>query len=118
MLQAGCQRTLALAAPAGRPALLAFTPRSPLFSCHSAAVPRGALVIVVGSVGSGKSSLLAALLGEMCTLRGSTTVRGATAYTQQDSWIQVGGRSGTGVQSLRCWACLQPCGTHATTHDH
>ena len=55
-----------------------------------AAVPRGSLVIVVGSVGSGKSSLLAALLGEMPALAGSVTVRGSTAYTQQDPWIQVG----------------------------
>lgn len=54
------------------------------------AVPRGSLTIVVGSVGAGKSSLLAALLGEMHTLQGSVVVRGSTAYTQQDSWIQVG----------------------------
>lgn len=55
-------------------------------------VPRGTLTIVVGSVGAGKSSLLAALLGEMATLQGSVVVRGATAYTQQDSWIQVGAK--------------------------
>lgn len=45
-------------------------------------------MIVVGSVGSGKSSLLAALLGEMAALRGSVVVRGTAAFTQQDSWIQ------------------------------
>ncbi len=54
-------------------------------------VPRGSLTMVVGSVGAGKSSLLAALLAEMATLNGSVVVRGTTAYTQQDSWIQVGG---------------------------
>ena len=53
-------------------------------------MPRGSLTIVVGSVGAGKSSLLAALLGEMATLQGSVVVRGSTAFTQQDSWIQVG----------------------------
>ncbi|PRW33949.1 ABC transporter isoform A [Chlorella sorokiniana] len=51
-------------------------------------VPRGSLTIVVGSVGAGKSSLLAAMLGEMPVLQGSVVVRGSTAYTQQDSWIQ------------------------------
>lgn len=55
------------------------------------AVPRGSLFIVVGSVGTGKSSLLAALLGEMPALSGAVVVRGTTAYTQQDSWIQARG---------------------------
>ena len=54
-----------------------------------AAVPRGSLVIVVGSVGCGKSSLLSAMLGEMVALQGSANLRGSTAYTQQDPWIQV-----------------------------
>ena len=34
-------------------------------------VKEGQLVAVVGSVGSGKSSLISALLGEMKTLRGA-----------------------------------------------
>lgn len=51
-------------------------------------MPRGALVILVGSVGSAKSSLLAALLGEMPALAGAVTVRGRVAYTAQDPWIQ------------------------------
>lgn len=33
-------------------------------------VPKGQLVAVVGTVGSGKSSLLAAILGEMHTIKG------------------------------------------------
>ncbi|EFN56982.1 hypothetical protein CHLNCDRAFT_143584 [Chlorella variabilis] len=61
----------------------------PLLRDISLAVPHGALVIVVGSVGSGKSSLLAALLGEMVVAVGGTVmVRGTVAYTQQDPWIQ------------------------------
>ena len=38
-------------------------------------VPDGALVAVVGSVGSGKSSLLSAILGEMEKLKGSVNVK-------------------------------------------
>lgn len=51
-------------------------------------IPKGALCIVVGAVGSGKSSLLAALLGEMPCVRGSATTRGSVALTTQDPWIQ------------------------------
>jgi ABC-type cobalamin/Fe3+-siderophores transport system ATPase subunit len=65
---------------------------APLLRGVSLAVPRGALVVVVGAVGSGKSSLLAALLGEMVALDGRVAVRGSTAYTQQDPFIQVGAR--------------------------
>jgi len=52
-------------------------------------IPTGKLVAVVGQVGSGKSSLLAALLGEMTKVgSGSTTVRGSVAYVPQQAWIQ------------------------------
>lgn len=47
-------------------------------------VPRGSLVAVVGAVGSGKSSLLSALLGEMNKVSGRINTTGefkcATAY--------------------------------------
>ncbi|RCN49286.1 ABC transporter transmembrane region [Ancylostoma caninum] len=49
---------------------------------------RGALIAVVGKVGSGKSSLLSALLGEMGKLRGRIGMRGKVAYVPQLSWIQ------------------------------
>jgi len=51
-------------------------------------VMAGELVMVVGEVGSGKSSLLAALLGEMVQVAGDVRVLGEIAYTSQDSWIQ------------------------------
>lgn len=38
-------------------------------------VPRGSLVAVVGHVGSGKSSLLSAMLGETEKRNGSVTVK-------------------------------------------
>ena len=51
-------------------------------------VDAGSLVAVVGSVGSGKSSLLSALLGEMTRTGGSVNVHGTTAYVPQQAWIQ------------------------------
>lgn len=38
-------------------------------------IPEGSLVAVVGLVGSGKSSLLSALLGEMDKIEGTITVK-------------------------------------------
>uniref|UniRef100_F1KXR5 Multidrug resistance-associated protein 1 n=1 Tax=Ascaris suum TaxID=6253 RepID=F1KXR5_ASCSU len=50
-------------------------------------IKRGSLVAVVGSVGSGKSSLLMALLGELHKLSGYVAVNGSVAYVPQQSWI-------------------------------
>uniref|UniRef100_A0A4W5M182 ABC-type glutathione-S-conjugate transporter n=1 Tax=Hucho hucho TaxID=62062 RepID=A0A4W5M182_9TELE len=47
-------------------------------------VPQGSLVAVVGHVGSGKSSLLSAMLGETEKRSGS----GSVAYVPQQAWIQ------------------------------
>jgi ABC-type Mn2+/Zn2+ transport system ATPase subunit len=46
-------------------------------------VPKGSLCIVVGGAGSGKSSLLAAMLGEMAGMHGSTSTTGSIAYAAQ-----------------------------------
>ena len=51
-------------------------------------VKEGQLVAVVGSVGSGKSSLISALLGEMKTLSGVVNTRGKIAYVPQQAWLQ------------------------------
>lgn len=51
-------------------------------------VKRGSLVAIVGSVGCGKSSLIAALLGEMEKVEGSINVDGRIAYVPQQAWIQ------------------------------
>uniref|UniRef100_A0A7N6ALG0 ABC-type glutathione-S-conjugate transporter n=1 Tax=Anabas testudineus TaxID=64144 RepID=A0A7N6ALG0_ANATE len=51
-------------------------------------VPRGSLVAVVGHVGSGKSSLLSAMLGETEKRSGCVTVKGSVAYVPQQAWIQ------------------------------
>ncbi|KAI9355946.1 P-loop containing nucleoside triphosphate hydrolase protein [Zopfochytrium polystomum] len=51
-------------------------------------VPKGTLVAVVGAVGSGKSSLLNAVIGEMKKRRGTMTVAGKVGYAPQTAWIQ------------------------------
>ncbi|XP_070706055.1 multidrug resistance-associated protein 1-like [Pempheris klunzingeri] len=53
-------------------------------------VKTGSLVAVVGHVGSGKSSLLSAMLGEMERRSGFISVKGSVAYVPQQAWIQNG----------------------------
>nr|XP_009289330.1 multidrug resistance-associated protein 5 [Danio rerio]XP_017214608.1 multidrug resistance-associated protein 5 [Danio rerio]XP_021328455.1 multidrug resistance-associated protein 5 [Danio rerio]XP_021328456.1 multidrug resistance-associated protein 5 [Danio rerio]XP_021329979.1 multidrug resistance-associated protein 5 [Danio rerio] len=50
-------------------------------------IQKGSLVGVCGGVGSGKSSLLSALLGQMTLLGGSVSVNGGFAYVAQQAWI-------------------------------
>ncbi|GBG71636.1 hypothetical protein CBR_g9052 [Chara braunii] len=62
----------------------------PTLSKINLQVSPGHLVIVIGEVGAGKSSLLAAILGEMrkLSLGSYVSVSGSMAYTAQDPWIQ------------------------------
>ncbi|KAH0449026.1 hypothetical protein IEQ34_022826 [Dendrobium chrysotoxum] len=53
-------------------------------------IPRGALAAVVGTVGSGKSSFLSCLVGEMHRISGKVRVFGSMAYVAQTAWIQNG----------------------------
>ena len=46
------------------------------------------LIAVVGAVGTGKSSLLSALLGEMEILGGTVNTKGRVAYVPQQAWMQ------------------------------
>uniref|UniRef100_A0A3Q0R8A5 ATP-binding cassette sub-family C member 5 n=1 Tax=Amphilophus citrinellus TaxID=61819 RepID=A0A3Q0R8A5_AMPCI len=50
-------------------------------------VQQGKLLGVCGSVGSGKTSLISAILGQMIVLKGSVAVRGRLAYVAQQAWI-------------------------------
>lgn len=50
-------------------------------------VQRGSLTAVVGRVGSGKSSLVGALLGEMYRYSGTVKAHGSLAYVAQSAWI-------------------------------
>ncbi|EJU05282.1 hypothetical protein DACRYDRAFT_74445 [Dacryopinax primogenitus] len=51
---------------------------------------KGELVSVVGRVGSGKSSLAAAVLGEMIKTEGTVVLRGSVAFAPQQPWIMGG----------------------------
>ncbi|PWA18711.1 hypothetical protein CCH79_00005724, partial [Gambusia affinis] len=50
-------------------------------------VKTGSLVGICGSVGSGKSSLLSALLGQMTLVEGRVAASGGFAYVSQHAWI-------------------------------
>ncbi|XP_056002528.1 multidrug resistance-associated protein 1-like isoform X2 [Ostrea edulis] len=51
-------------------------------------IGEGKLVAVVGQVGTGKSSLIAAMLGEIEKVQGKVNVQGSVAYVPQEAWIQ------------------------------
>jgi len=51
-------------------------------------IPRGQLVAIVGAVGSGKTSLLQGMIGEMRKTSGYTKFGGTVGYCPQSAWIQ------------------------------
>ncbi|KAH9331197.1 hypothetical protein KI387_003305, partial [Taxus chinensis] len=53
-------------------------------------VERGMTVAICGTVGSGKSSLLATILGEIPRVSGTVRLSGKKAYVAQSAWIQSG----------------------------
>ncbi|KAJ3356690.1 hypothetical protein HDU91_005517, partial [Kappamyces sp. JEL0680] len=57
------------------------------FTDISFAIPRGKLVAICGPVGSGKSSILSALIGDMKKKAGEVVISGSVAYCQQQAWI-------------------------------
>uniref|UniRef100_A0A6Q2YNV5 ATP-binding cassette sub-family C member 5 n=1 Tax=Esox lucius TaxID=8010 RepID=A0A6Q2YNV5_ESOLU len=64
--------------------------RFKVFFCLSLSVDvfvQGKLVGICGSVGSGKSSLISAILGQMTLLEGTVAVNGDFAYVAQQAWI-------------------------------
>ena len=50
-------------------------------------IRQGSLTALVGTVGSGKTSILAALLGEMNKTGGQVNISGTIAYVPQTAWI-------------------------------
>ncbi|KAL5218368.1 hypothetical protein ABZP36_019052 [Zizania latifolia] len=63
---------------------------TPTLSGIHLSVVRGMRVAVCGVIGSGKSSLLSSILGEIPKLCGQVKVSGSAAYVPQTAWIQSG----------------------------
>ncbi|KAF9236586.1 P-loop containing nucleoside triphosphate hydrolase protein [Melanogaster broomeanus] len=51
-------------------------------------IRNGSLTAIVGNVGSGKSSLLSAIIGEMIRVSGDVHCNGSIAYCAQQPWVQ------------------------------
>ncbi|XP_038152385.1 canalicular multispecific organic anion transporter 1-like [Cyprinodon tularosa] len=60
----------------------------PVLKDVSLDIKPGRLVAVVGAVGSGKSSLVSALLGELHSTDGFINIQGSLAFVPQQAWIQ------------------------------
>ncbi|XP_017778100.1 PREDICTED: multidrug resistance-associated protein 4 [Nicrophorus vespilloides] len=52
-------------------------------------IPAGKLCAIVGPVGSGKSSILQLLLGELPTMNGQVSLCGDISYSSQEPWLFV-----------------------------
>lgn len=50
-------------------------------------IEKGKLYAVIGMVGSGKSSLLSAILGEITLTEGQIKVNGGVSYASQEAWV-------------------------------
>lgn len=91
---------------------------APVLHDISLEVPQGRLVIVVGPVGSGKSSLLSAVLGEMAAVGSSSspvTVAGSVAYTAQVRQVRCVCRrasTGCGGQCIQIGVVVYPWPGH------
>ena len=62
-------------------------PVAPALAGINLRIPHGALYAIVGPVGSGKTALCLAALGELSTAAGSVVLRGRVAYVPQQAWI-------------------------------
>ncbi|KAM9035585.1 ATP-binding cassette sub-family C member 2-like isoform 4-T4 [Sarcophilus harrisii] len=60
----------------------------PILNDLNIKIPEGTLMAIIGQVGSGKSSVLSAILGEMEKLKGTIQRKGSVAYVSQHAWIQ------------------------------
>jgi ABC-type multidrug transport system fused ATPase/permease subunit len=64
--------------------------RNPTLEGIQLKVKRGMKVAICGTVGSGKSSLLSCILGEIQMLSGTVKISGTKAYVPQSPWILTG----------------------------
>ncbi|KAK5646962.1 hypothetical protein RI129_005426 [Pyrocoelia pectoralis] len=58
-----------------------------IFEDLNVKIKKGSLVAIVGPVGSGKSSLLKLILGELPLTRGRLGVEGSISYASQEPWL-------------------------------
>ncbi|KAH6759642.1 multidrug resistance-associated protein 14 [Perilla frutescens var. frutescens] len=75
---------------------------------------QGDKIAICGEVGSGKSTILAAVLREVPITRGVVQVRGSIAYVSQSAWIQTGSIRdniifGSALDSKRYQDTLERC---------
>lgn len=75
----------------------------------------GELVIIIGLVGSGKSSLLSALIGDMKIVSGRVEISPSVAYVPQEPWIMLGTVRenivlGSRVNEEHYWEVVRMCG--------
>jgi ABC-type multidrug transport system fused ATPase/permease subunit len=61
--------------------------KAPALSVPELTIAHGELVVIVGSVGSGKSALLLGLLGELVSEGGPVSTKGAITFVAQTPWI-------------------------------
>uniref|UniRef100_T1KXB4 ABC-type glutathione-S-conjugate transporter n=1 Tax=Tetranychus urticae TaxID=32264 RepID=T1KXB4_TETUR len=64
------------------------TQDEPVLHSINLSVGKAKLIAIVGPIGSGKSSLLASLLGDLHKVSGSVNVYGKVGYVPQLAWIQ------------------------------
>ena len=75
----------------------------------------GELVVVIGTVGSGKTCLLHAVLNEIETTSGEVNLSGSTSYAPQESWCFTGSIRdnillGSAFDQDRYQAVIKVCG--------
>ncbi|XP_026557030.1 canalicular multispecific organic anion transporter 1 isoform X2 [Pseudonaja textilis] len=80
-------------------------------------IAHGSLAAIVGSVGSGKSSLISAMLGEMENIKGNINIQGSMAYVPQQAWIQNATLKdniifGSPLDEIRYQQVLEACALH------
>ena len=76
------------AASVAKPPAQAVPSLGPVLRDVSVSCPRGTLTLVVGAVGSGKSTFISGLIGDADRLSGTVLVRGSVAFAGQVPWVQ------------------------------
>ncbi|KAN0041553.1 hypothetical protein ACTFIV_004095 [Dictyostelium citrinum] len=69
-------------------ATLEWEPNKPVLHDITLKIKKGELVAIVGQVGSGKSSIVSSLVGDLDKTKGTVAVSGSVALVSQQAWIQ------------------------------